>query len=672
MQVKLGQLVRSAFRLARRVSRKPPSYIASRAWRLCTDKWSDHRFPQTVGKLNGAKVAKRLGAPSAKAVLDKAAAHSPFPIFDMPRTALTDQLENSSKAAIRSRATQAMRREVKMMGSGLVKLGTPIDWHTDFKSGVSWPLSRISNAALLDLGRPSDIKVPWELSRLQWLLPVAQAYMIDRNEKQAAFARSIIEEWIAANPICRGPNWICAMDVALRAVSICWIFLACRDSEAWQDEAFLERLVVQIYQHAAYTERFLEWSDVAGNHLTTDLAGLVVLGIFLGNEGQAKTWAEKGWAMLMHEFPMQVPDDGVCREASVPYHRLVGELFLLPALARKSVGLDVPNTYWARLATMADFIDAYVQPGGSVPIWGDADDGRALPLGSQGLNDHRYLSESLRAAQAPPKRPAFDETFWWLGCGTGAPAEASPAISRHFDVSGVVVMRNDQDHVFIDAGPVGMAGRGGHGHNDCLAFEAVIAGTRLIIDPGSFVYSADWKSRNKFRGTAVHNTPFIDNVEINKMPEERWLWYLENNAIPDIRRLEFGDREDVLTASHAGYSELDDPVTPVRTIRLIKHSQCIEVSDQFEGIGKHQVQVTYTFAPDVHVLHHAKGAWSIRSKDRTFLFQADNSDDWSSEIRDTEISPSYGVIEQTKSLVFLRTGHLKPLKIKVMPAETTY
>ncbi len=35
-------------------------------------------------------------------------------------------------------------------------------------------------------------------------------------------------------------------------------------------------------------------------------------------------------------------------------------------------------------------------------------------------------------------------------------------------------MRNNVDHVFIDCGPLGLAGRGGHGHNDCLAFEAVL------------------------------------------------------------------------------------------------------------------------------------------------------------------------------------------------------
>ena len=85
-----------------------------------------------------------------------------------------------------------------------------------------------------DLDNPSDIKVVWELSRLQWLLPVGQAYILSSDEKFAEFTRVVIEEWIASNPVCAGPNWICAMDVALRAISMVWLAQACKDIPAWR------------------------------------------------------------------------------------------------------------------------------------------------------------------------------------------------------------------------------------------------------------------------------------------------------------------------------------------------------------------------------------------------------------------------------------------------------
>ena len=44
--------------------------------------------------------------------------------------------------------------------------------------------------------------------------------------------------------------------------------------------------------------------------------------------------------------------------------------------------------------------------------------------------------------------------------------------STSFENAGIYILRGNLDHVFIDCGPIGFGGRGGHGHNDCLSFEA--------------------------------------------------------------------------------------------------------------------------------------------------------------------------------------------------------
>ena len=54
-----------------------------------------------------------------------------------------------------------------------------------------------------------------------------------------------------------------------------------------------------------------------------------------------RRWGELGWSLLCRELPRQVAQDGVDYEASTAYHRLVTELFLLPALYRERVGLPV-------------------------------------------------------------------------------------------------------------------------------------------------------------------------------------------------------------------------------------------------------------------------------------------------------------------------------------------
>ena len=97
-------------------------------------------------------------------------------------------------------------------------------------------------------------------------------------------------------------------------------------------------------------------------------------------------------------------------------------------------------------------------------------------------------------------------------------------------------MRNQSDHIFIDCGPIGLAGRGGHGHNDALAFEAVLARVLLVTDCGSYVYTADAAARNRFRGTSMHNTPQVDAAEMNSFiaPDNLWLLADEDKASASV------------------------------------------------------------------------------------------------------------------------------------------
>lgn len=594
---------------------------------------------------------------------------NPFPGLRRPN-AIGAALSDRQRAEVLDRAARAMRREVDMLGSGTVRLTEPINWHSDFKTATQWPMNPSLRLRVNNLANPSDIKVPWELSRLQWLLPVGQAYVLDGGNERAQFARTIIEEWMAANPVCQGPNWFCAMDVALRAIAICWLFQAFKDNPLWRDTDFLERLVKLLILHGRFIETNLEFADVNGNHLTSDLAGLTVIGVALGGAGIARRWLDLSWRLLSQELPLQVPADGVCREGSLPYHRLVAELFLLPALARRNVGLPVETAYLQRLTAMAAVTRAATRPDGEIPIWGDADDGRVLPLGTQALNDHRYLVETLTSMNTPPKSPACDETLWWLGTGDGGPVDLSAPASSAFADSGAYILRGDDDYIFIDAGPVGMDGRGGHGHNDCLSLEASLEGVRLIVDPGCYVYTADWQARNRFRSTAAHNTPQINGVEINRIPRADWLWYLANDAVPEIRHWSTSADIDLLVAAHSGYGWLASPVTPVRAVMLEKSTHRLFIADGFSGDGEHSVRIPFTFAPGISVEPVTDGVWRLKGGDASFLLVISSPDDWHSALMSAEYSPSYGVKVPVSGLAVERQGSLRPLALALVPERT--
>jgi uncharacterized heparinase superfamily protein len=464
------------------------------------------------------------------------------------------------------------------------------------------------------------------------------------------------------------------MEPALRIITWTWLFHALSRSAAWMDPEFRGRFLSALYLHADFVERNLERSDVNGNHYTANAAGLVFAGLFFGPGRRSERWSRVGWQILTDELGRQVFADGVDFEASTAYHRLVAELFLLPALYRERLGLDVPAAYRARVIAMARFAAAYSRPDGTVPLWGDADDARALPLGSQPISDHRYLAGLVAAAWGINElREGFsgprDEVLWLLGPAAAGklPSHARPrADSVAFPDGGVYIMRSERDHVFIDCGPVGLAGRGGHGHNDCLSFEAVLDGVQLVTDSGSYVYTASPASREQFRSTASHNTPIVDHEEQNRATSPPSLWHLTYDAKPDVETWETSGGVHRFRGSHAGFQRLVPPVTPVRTIELDRDAHRLRVHDEFVGAGEHRICVPFHLAAGVCAQETAPGRWRLRANGRSFSFTS-SSDRWQVRLRPAWVSPSYGVKEQTSCLELTHDGVPHPLTVVIEP-----
>src|SRR5439155_3527604 len=333
-------------------------------------------------------------------------------------------------------AEEAISHRVNLLGTGSVELGTPIEWHTDFKTGRSWPPAYMRDIEYSNLGSPSDVKIPWEVSRLHWLIPVGQAYLLTSDDRYAIAAREVFEDWIASNPYAHSVNWACTMEVAMRIITWTWFFHVFCRAPAWAEPGFRARFMRTLYLHGEFTERYIQRSDINGNHFTADATALVCAGLFLGKGEAPSRWAEQGWRMLCEELPRQVLPDGVDFEASIAYHRLVLELFFLAARYREACGFTVPDDYRDRVIGMARFALAYTRPDGGTPLVGDADDARTLPFGGQSLTDHRYLAGIVgRHWHVADPRQGFsgpaDEIFWTLGSRAAASLVTEAEGPRH-------------------------------------------------------------------------------------------------------------------------------------------------------------------------------------------------------------------------------------------------
>jgi len=502
-------------------------------------------------------------------------------------------------------ADRACAHVFDLLGSGPVPLGPAIDWHTDFKSGHRYD-PREHSTRMSPASHPGghDIKVPWELSRCQHLAWLGQAWQLTGEERYPREFVAQVGSWIESNPRSFGVNWVCTMDVAIRAVNWLWAWHALAGSPALSDD-FVLRFEKSLLAHGRHVLGNLERAGrVTHNHYLSDVSGLAVLGFLCPEFREAPRWRDVALRELWREMEKQVHADGVDFEASVSYHRLVTELCLVPILLCRRHGVRVPGPVMARLERMIEFVLHGMRPDGGMPLFGDCDNGRLLRLKAwdgdeREWSDHRHL---LAVGAVLFRRDDFgraagdqwEEALWLLGEDAvrfkealdGRPAVASEPDSRRFPDGGFCFLRGGGSYVAVDAGDVGQGGVGGHAHNDTLGFEFATPGGPWVLDPGSGVYTADYATRNRLRSSRSHPVLVVDGHELNRF-DERKLFAMRDDARPVVERWDHSEERDLLVARHRGYERLRPPVSVRRTFRLDRGSGALLVMDEVAGAGRH-------------------------------------------------------------------------------------
>jgi uncharacterized heparinase superfamily protein len=566
--------------------------------------------------------------------------------------------------------------QIDVLGSGRTFLGEKINWRKDFKSGKEWPLRRLTAGEIIDAGNPSDIKLVWELNRFHQVWWLGKAYWVTHNEEYALKFRSLIEAWIDENPVGQGPNWFGAMEVSIRACN--WIagyYFFC-ESKSLPDE-FWTRFLKSLYAHGLFIETHLEYSKRNGNHLLSDIVGLIVLGVFFRSASFGQNWLAWSKDALVEEMEHQIYSDGVDYEKSVGYHRFVLELIYTAAVLCEKNRVSLPEQFMSRLERMFEFTLAYTRPDGSVPLVGDADDGRLFRFSArEDFNDHRHaLSVGSILFHRPDFRAvagSFSQDALWLFGAEGfekhqmLKPEPAPVLSRAFSEGGFYVMRSQDVHLFVDAGDLGMRGRGGHGHNDTLSFELWCDGGPLVVDSGTFVYTADIPVRNEFRSTPAHNTLAVDGTEL---ADFRTLWAITaDETHPRVLNWSTGPARDVLEAEHYAYLRLPSRITHRRRFELQKAGFSLSITDTLSGSGTHSVESYLHFAPEI-VLEISSSQKAIARKGNAEYIISVSAGELS--VLETWFSKSYGVREKNKTLkIALATMLPSEIRIQIDRAQS--
>jgi len=349
---------------------------------------------------------------------------------------------------INSQNLPASKAIWSLVGTGY----TPIDWQLDFKSGFRWRESTWHGRIRFGHTPGADVKVPWELARLQHLPVLAMACIYSGRgygtlplpaQVYADEVRNQLLDFIATNPPGYGVNWVCAMDVGIRVANMLFAYEMLRSAGVGFEPDFDRVFAASVLAHARHIARNLEWTSVyRGNHYLADLAGLLFAASYLPSSSETDSWLSFSVDEMLKEIESQFHADGSNIEASVCYHRLSGEIVLwalalmanLPAgkraaLARPSIWEGpvpprravpartnpassasigfAPIAMAERLAAMADLTTSITRPDGLVVQFGDNDSGRFILVGPPEQN----------AAMGNPQHPAWSLDHGWLVSG---------------------------------------------------------------------------------------------------------------------------------------------------------------------------------------------------------------------------------------------------------------
>lgn len=503
-------------------------------------------------------------------------------------------------------------------------------WHSDFRLRYQHPdadylfdktlfYKDISITPGLTDRLVKDIKVPWELSRCTHFFILGAAF---KNSNEPVYARAFqdyVQDWLDENPFLLGPNWVCPMDVSIRAFNWVWAFHFFKDAQGI-DQVFWERFVSSLYDHLTYLENNWEVYEKTSNHYLSDLIGYYALTWFFGDlNGMAKkaSWCHKE---LLKEFEKQVFEEGTDYEGSTNYHRLVTEIFYHFYLLSQEQGFSVTEAFLVKLRKMFSFIDWCSISDQELVKIGDDDSGKLLHYG--------ITSELVNELKAP-----LNDTEQ----------------QKFFKEFGLVIYKDEKWHVTLRHHAYQKQQPSGHFHNDVGSVTVAIKGIPVFVDPGSYVYTPSEVWRNQFRSITAHNSFYVEDVE-PVLFTERSLFTLD---LPENKT-----STNPWKVTHNLYS------IPASRMVTFENTKTLLIEDMWEEVSSHTFTSCWNFTLAPNITAQKEGhSWKLLHE--STVIATLHSEDLSFELKDSWFAPGYGYKVPCFRLVARCDLGIQPVKIRI-------
>ena len=516
-----------------------------------------------------------------------------------------ERVPAEARGAVLEGAERLMRGEWVVFGVVRTDLVQP-DWFRDpvtrRRSAQDRYAFRIDYRSEEQVG---NVKQVWELSRLQHLTLLANAWFLTHEEKYASRVADQLRSWWRANPFLSGVHWTSGLELGIRLISLAWIRRLLDD---WQGVADLfEHDVLalrQIRWHQQYLAAFPSRGSAANNHVIAEAAGQLVASCAFPWFRESERWRRKSSLLLERELVRNTFPSGIGREFASDYHCFVAELGFVAAVEAEASGHPLSPTTWTRLSAMADSAAALVDQHLRPPRQGDSGEGRALLLDAPAANRWPALlvaADALVGRLDWWPRPLTDAGSVMLGALAGAKHQVEDRPGRRpsrFADAGVTLLRTRGENEIwcrCNGAPRGYLSVAGHAHADALSVEVRYAGVDILADPGTYCHYGEPAWRTYFRSTIAHNTAELGGR--SQFGECGPLMWAHRAKAREVEVVDDGDIAS-WTAEHDGYASLDPPAWHRRSVLLDRASRSVDIIDVIEG-GRHNVRLVFHLGPEV-------------------------------------------------------------------------
>lgn len=448
-------------------------------------------------------------------------------------------VDSALAAKLVASADEVLLNRFPIFSLGHISYGDPPKWSFDPVHRREAPEILYADIDYLSFESVGDAKVTWELSRWQFVYDLGQAYLLTGDEKYAAKFLGLISDWSHAHPDYRGINFCSALEFAFRLHSLSWGVYFFKDSASLTDKHARD-----IYRLAHLSASFLAdhlsiWFS-PNTHLLGEAYGLYLAGLLFSEFSEATRWERIGREILRAELTNQITEDGMHAELSTAYHAYTMEFLLSTILLAGANGRQLPDIFAERLLDLTNLFITIQRPDGLWPHIGDEDGGRLFWLTRTPSGDYRPILEACRLLlgtdAAKGRVAAYTESFWLVGAEVGVDSKSETRTaaftgSRSFDHAGLVLSSSPEKRMYslLQGGPFGHHDCP-HSHADMLHIDISVGTDNFLVDPGTFVYTADLAARNRYRSGAMHNGPRLVGEDLY-LKDDPFAW----NERPDVR-----------------------------------------------------------------------------------------------------------------------------------------